>query len=77
MESKNRHNSAELRWPVLFAVLVIITLQLLLPQQLGFVNLKILCAVELVIALIIFLQIHGESPNINIKSGFLEYPSTV
>ena len=55
MESKNRHNSAELRWPALFAVLVIITLQLLLPEQLGFVNLKILCAVELVIALVIFL----------------------
>jgi len=54
MDSERAQNSAELRWPALLAVLVIITLQLLLPAQLSFVNLKILCLIELAIALIIF-----------------------
>lgn len=55
MKGETSKNSGELRWPVLSAVLLVILFQLLLPEKLSFVNLKILCAIELILALIIFI----------------------
>ncbi len=55
MDTQKSRNSGELRWPVLFAVLLVISFQLLLPQALSFVNLKVLCLVELLLALWIFI----------------------
>lgn len=55
MKSGKAEKAGELRWPVLTAVLAVITLQVLLPEKLFIVNLKILCALELIIALTIFL----------------------
>lgn len=55
MEKKGERNSGELRWPVLVAVLCVITFQLLLPSKLSFVNLKLLCLVEILLVLLIFI----------------------
>lgn len=55
MKREINQNSGELRWPVLIAVLVVITLQLLLPEKLALVNLKILCLLELILVLVIFI----------------------
>lgn len=55
MKRGNLKNAGELRWPVLFVTLLVITLQLLLPEKLSFVNLKVLCLVELVLVLVIFI----------------------